>query len=144
MLARSPRRRRLPILLATALVAGCASHIPYHDTSLDHRSLESYLSFLRPGASRATVEARLGPPPSVFEDGRVVAYRLWEIRDTVRIFGEHFLVPATEQKVTYRTACEASFGRCESELIQVMIEFGADGRVLRSSTIAPRQFSPSR
>lgn len=138
MLARFPALRRISILLVAALVAGCASHRPYRDAPVDNEDLEAYLSFLRdPGASRATVEARLGPPRSVFEGGRVTAYRLWEIWETVQVPGQYFWVPVTERRVRYSTACEFGSGPCETGMIQVMIEFGADGRVLRSATIKP-------
>ena len=130
-------KRVLVVLLATMAVAGCAAHRPYRGDPVESKGLENFLSFLREsGVSRATVESRLGQPRSTFEGGKVVAYRLWE--DSVQT-AKGWDPRTADYTITYVTSCSfRPMGGCEKWMIQLMIEYSDDAKVVRYSTLSIR------
>jgi hypothetical protein len=84
----TPRRLTLPFLSALVALCACASQPqthPWADANL--------LAFLADThVTRTEVTARLGDPHAIFENGRIVAYRLGHNNEG------YFVVPAAQKQ----------------------------------------------
>jgi hypothetical protein len=95
----------IAIVVATAALAACAARGLVEEPETIAR-----LGFLNgPDIRRADVEARLGAPAAIYEDGKVVSYSLYMSRDGLSVTGSPL---GTEQ-------------------YSLVLEYGTDGRVVR-------------
>jgi hypothetical protein len=136
-------RHAFILILATLALAGCAPHRSYRGDPYESPDLKAFLAFLRePGTSRDTVESRLGSPRTTFEGGRIAAYQLWEEHQETT--GNWWDPRTKEYKLTYSTSCDfRPGGGCDRWMIQLLVEYGADQKVLRHNAIMPyRQYLP--
>ncbi len=135
-----PCFRWLLALLAVTAVAACGVHRVARDDPYHSPELDAFLAFLRePDATRAKAEARLGPPQATFEGGRIAAYRPWSTKERRPGVASYSWVPSTDYVITYKTTCRpAMAGGCDQWMIQLMIEYDEDARVLRHTTTTPR------
>lgn len=118
--------RSAVLTIAMIALAGCETP-PHRDQRVDNPGVVAAVAFLHAaGASRATVEARLGPPPETFERGQVVAYVIYLERLPERAqprFGNRYI---SELK------SGTPWGR---KSWQLMIEYDNDGNVLRHNLL---------
>lgn len=121
-------RRILVVLVVASAIASCGTP-PHRDRKFDDRELNAVVGFLAtPGVSRAVVEARIGPPRSTFESGRVVAYRFAFVRRHTPAPSFPGSRPYGDDVLEWQSQPRSAKGATGP---QVMIEYDDDGKVLR-------------
>ena len=129
-MACSVAKRSVILLVALMAIAGCGTR-QYRDQKFDRPELIVALAFLREsGVSRPAVEARFGLPQSTSEAGRVVAYRLAEVRTPMP--PESFLSNRPNYVIEWK-AQPPSSSRPNGQ--QLMIEYDKDDKVLRHNVL---------
>lgn len=128
-----PRRIGLAIVVLLVL-AGCGTP-PRRGDAIDEPALHALVAFVgQPGTSRETVEARLGPPRSTYEGGRIVGYRFEFVAKEVK--GASFLSsrPYDNLEYVWQSVPPSAKPR-DGPLPQLMIEYDATGKVIRHGLI---------
>ena len=123
-----------PVLVVALVLAlgGCGSP-PRRGDAIDEPALRALVAFVGvPGASRQSVETRLGPPRSTYEGGRIVGYRFEYVAKEVK--GASFLSSRPYDNLEYVWQAVPPSTKLQAGP-QLMIEYDTTGKVVRHGLI---------
>jgi hypothetical protein len=119
-------------MVAALTLAGCGTP-PRRGDAIDEPALRALVAFVgEPGTSRETVEARLGPPRSSFDGGRIVGYRFEFVAKEAK--GASFLSSRPYDNLEYVWQAVPPSSKPHAGP-QLMIEYDSSGKVVRHGLI---------